>query len=496
MQEERLGKKKKSSKMIKFDTFSFYLCRKDIKNRSVNEIQKQSNSNNLRIILNGDFTCINVFEDSFSKCNIFVKKIAWKKSYRNISKTKKLYFRSIKNVAKYFIWKEILQYNPDNFNRHLLLLSLFTPNQFIGCIIQGNFYFIYIQDQLFYLLSSGLTFIHKFQLNTIKSISLNGKHAVVIKFFNFEFMLNISFFSSQDRESLLNIILRVEANTQEINFCKFLRELTLIIIYDQPLILNNLLFCTRMKLLNDCNHFYQKYFYDTLATNTYSFNLIMLILTQTLSLQMLYKICFLDIKIIKYKRSLLELIYDDMILKTRKHNDSLYLNQRSKSLKKEKKLKLIVNTQMEIDLNLEDENEDEGDDEITFKAKNKKLSPSKTMVSDNKGSIEEEEDYFGEDLSIKQRPRNRGGVYQNRLQFLEKRSYTEFALKSPNLSIAESVLSIKKPIYDKIAFNITIPKMFGKEKKILQVKQNGEFSILTKNLKVCTLFLIILKKAR
>jgi hypothetical protein len=115
---------------------------------------------------------------------------------------------------------------------------------------------------------------------------------------------------------------------------------------------------------------------------------------------------------------------------------------------------------------------------------------SKKIISkENQSNILhfKENAYFDNDLiknldddEIKSRPRN----YKHHDM---RRSYTNSnfrhknSKKLNNLSLDSSnSLMMTKPIYDKIIFNISIPKYIGKEQKVLEVSSSGYFMIYKK----------------
>lgn len=325
-----------------------------------------------------------------------------------------------------------------------------------------------VQNKIF-LFTKNFNLIGVIDIKDLKKIAMSGQFSLKLKFFPHPLndenrVLLIKTLSTIQRDAIvMSILPEGSMYHQDINFKKKL----LLQIFRERRWFFNEAFNKAETILRECNLLMHNDIYDLFkdfkriisdSKNKHRafFEFKSLVFISSIGLvQTVLQNLFYNIKKVKFDTGDIEEMYHHVLMNFRTHRDSIHvekgrrrINHRKRSsnlLKKgskSKTIKLKENRENSIKSNEEDSN-----------------NPlSNNLESETKSNISEE-------FMLKGRPRyNKGDLHS-------KTNY----IKHKMASIEGDVLT--KPLYDKIIFNVTIPKYFGKEQKVLEINNSGYFMI-------------------
>lgn len=364
-----------------------------------------------------------------------------------------------------------------------MLLNLFIP-----VIMMEDLYYIQIVKLQIFIFSKHLIFVHRFNLENVKTISLNGMYGIILKFFPTDGsgssqLIKIKFFSIFDKNEFLKEILPDQDNDTKKKFFK--KKLILHLIKIKKLDYKSIT-AKEFSKLRESGHLFYTNIYEIyekhevrikndLKIVEIQFFLIMFLFLKLDTFENIYNYLFSSIYVLKYSKKNLKAMYSTNSSQLLKYRDSVTLefaiNLKNKDLNNKEK-KITKSFKKELSLNVE-------------RSSSKMFSCS--TFTDLRGSLdflkEEEEDAEMDmkDYSkfIKRRHLN---VMATTPKNIKTRSFSNFDKSIgvvPRTCSDSSQVSIR-PNYDKICFNINTIKYFGKDPKIIEINKNSVINIYKK----------------
>ena len=329
--------------------------------------------------------------------------------------------------------------------------------EFFPVVIRKKLMYIYYKNGNIIFFSKKMNLLFEINIKKIKKISTSGRFSLLIKlFYNDKNSDNdslqnfmIKFFSSSQREYLLEKILPYSSKSSYDNF----KKLTIIDICKDSFSFFNhisLVFSNRLK---KTGHFYYSDIYKIFDFKiNYDFK-VFLILSEIGIIQKSFEDMYYNVENIWYDKQYLVEIYEEMLFSGKRHRDSitpkkLGKNNQLGASKFQGRYELDENSLNEEEMNL-------------FR------QYSKNMDNNAIDSLNENRDLYNMRrrhlMAIK---KSKSICDKNFLRFNSFRSNEDFVLS--------------KPVYDKITFNVMILRYLGKEQKVLEVNSGGFFLIYKK----------------
>ena len=218
------------------------------------------------------------------------------------------------------------------------------------------------------------------------------------------------------------------------------------------------------KNVYDVLHHPNNNFLAPIDQNKNSFKKIILLFSESGTIKKIFQIFFHNINIIKFDTSDLEDMYYEFLLNFRTHKDSMSAGmcRRREHGKR--------NTTSKNKISGENDENTNSRKSSTSSGSNKEEKIKLNSESENGSSMNNSVDSIIEEFNNKVRPRHNNVDMRSKSNYIKQFS-RRGSLNSINVCKAE---------YEKIIFNITIPKYFGKEYKILEINKNGFFMIYKK----------------
>jgi hypothetical protein len=346
--------------------------------------------------------------------------------------------------------KKIIKF-PSKIKDPFITASNYIHFQISNVIFNEKFYFCYLIENLVILFNADFKLISKIDLKNLKKINLSGRYSLILKFFSQlkndnNLLLKIKLFSKFQRELIVNNIL--PNSTRDLKLLK--QKLNIYkILCDKKYLLDEFTIYLINKL-ELSGLLYNRDVYDILKSKPtnknqkINFKKILFIFSEMGLIKNIFQILFYNIAYIKYDTSELEEMYNSSLMSIRTHRDSVVIRRQGVNQRRSQSIKSVyVNSEANINNKSEEIN-------------NVSLD---TMI---------------EEFESKNRPRHKNNNDQR-----SKSNYIKHSNFSPNGSLHD----IKIPDYDKITFNVTIPKYFRTDHRTLEINKNGFFSIF-KNDKV------------
>jgi hypothetical protein len=376
---------------------------------------------------------------------------------------------------------------PKNYDDFYNIYSTFLFLPISPVIIERKFYFGYLEGNKvhLYTVQKNFKLVASIPLDDLKKINYIGKYSLLLKFYtqlkNEENkIIIIKLLSTYQREVIVDIILP-ETTNDKIDLEK--KSVLYKIIGDNKNYLNEY----RLRLiekLKKSNLVYNNNIYDILHPTTYLnfslhlktkymnqhlFKVMLLVFSETGLVKKVFKILFFNINYIKYDTSDIEEMYNEFLMNFRTHRDSISVEMNRRKENQRRSGTHIRLKEQEDDAVLRKSSKTSEKDSYSSEINSKTFSEG-----EKDSSINNSVDSIIEEFNQKVRPR-----HKNNVDMRSKSNYIKQFSHRNSLNNSNSLV-VGKAEFDKIIFNITIPKYFGKDHKILEINKNGFFMIYKK----------------
>lgn len=336
------------------------------------------------------------------------------------------------------------------------IYELISQNKLVLTFYNKKLYYLHTIDKELFIISKNLNVLGSIDVKQVRKFAYPTKKIINMKFFPNKkdvdiYGLNLQ--SRKNRNFLLKSILEYIWNENSTRETIFRKTLILKLLKQNKLKIYEILIKMKIYLHKKRSYYYydvHRYVEDVSSVEKLNLGKIFFLFANLSFVLKIFSILFLDTRTIKYDRHFMEDLYYEMLISQKRHKDSILIIKSDRRRNRRRKRESLNSI-------LRDQQEEYGNG----------------SSKDRKGCPPESEG--NSDEMVRSRPR---GNHQN-LYMLDKRSKTNYIKKS-NQRMSSGYLSLDKPLFGKILFNITTQCFFGKENKILEVNDSGVFLIYKK----------------